>query len=54
MVPGKFVYETFALSHEKLSVLRKWCLANNYRLDESRLYKEPKNEYEEFEDEWNN
>lgn len=36
-VPGKNVYEVVVMSHERLSVLRKWSNANGYRLDESRL-----------------
>ena len=36
-VPGKNVRETIAMSHESLSVMRSWCLANGYTLDTSRL-----------------
>lgn len=41
--------DTVVMSHESLSVLRNWCVANNYRLDESKLFK-PKKKAEETDD----
>jgi len=41
-ISGHHVYETVVLSHEKLSVLRRWCVENNYSLDESLLNKPKK------------
>lgn len=51
-IPSKFSYkDTVVMSHESLSVLRKWCDANNYRLDESKLVKPKKAPQGEVSDE---
>lgn len=44
-VSGRFVYENIIFSHEKLSVIRSWCIQNGYSLDESMLNKPVKAKY---------
>ena len=51
-IPSKFSYrDTVVMSHEKLSVLRKWADKNGYTMDESKLVKPKKAPREEVSDE---
>lgn len=44
-IPNRGYGFTVVMSHESLSVLRQWAIANNYKLDESRLAKPVKPAY---------
>lgn len=44
-IPNRGYGNTVVMSHESLSVLRQWAIANNYKLDESRLSRPVKPTY---------
>lgn len=44
-IPGVNVGYITVCSHESLSTLKKWCDANNYSMDISRLTKPTKSKY---------
>lgn len=44
-IPGSNVRDCVVFSHESLSVLRKWAMANGYTIDESLLNKPAKPKY---------